>query len=567
MLPSAVRIPVVTGFVNSRIGSLSATLGSKFYGRCRDATIAAGSTPTEGWFCMSLDSEARPIQLKNVVNYVANQRSTALGFDVRLSDQDLRERMTKFKPIETHRAGARGSRWPRRASLCLRLALACAVAGELPMLPATAHAQSAGDKATARQLATAGIKFYQQSQYDEALDKLKRAQALYEAPVHLLYIARCQVKLGQLVEGAESYRKLVRTELDASAPDVFRSAVADGEKELAEVEPRIPSLTISVDPSSAAGLEIKLDGEPVSSAVLGVERPVNPGERTVTAEAPGFLTAEASTSLAEGEKKQLSLTLVVDPNAPKEAEPSAATPPGELRPEAASPDSWREREIDPGAVGFFLGLSVGGLFPSGNLEEDASTTDFMSTGGGGEVHGGVRFLKNFGVKLFFERYALLPGKQLDAAPAGLPENTQYEVTSTAHVTSFGLSAIAGTERGRIGGYGELGFALLHEYGWDRDLVDTDRTQAPDFDACTESTAYSGGAFRIGGAFVFPVHWNVQLTATAVATLGTFRNQTLSSNCKIDGAAAPGDVEEEVKKTGFHQQFYLGFGGDFLFGPG
>ncbi|HEU5073691.1 MAG TPA: hypothetical protein VFU02_05950, partial [Polyangiaceae bacterium] len=140
------------------------------------------------------------------------------------------------------------------------MALAIAALASTSLGPATALAQSAADKATARNLATAGIKLYQQQKFEEALDKLKRAQELYDAPVHLLYMARCYVKLGKLVEGAESYRRLVRTELDANSPDVFQTAVADGEKELAEVEPRVPTLTINVEPSTVPGLRIVLDG-------------------------------------------------------------------------------------------------------------------------------------------------------------------------------------------------------------------------------------------------------------------------------------------------------------------
>ena len=58
-----------------------------------------------------------------------------------------------------------------------------------------AFAQSAADKATARQLASEGIELYQKGSYAEALDKLERAEALFDAPVHLLYIARTQAKL------------------------------------------------------------------------------------------------------------------------------------------------------------------------------------------------------------------------------------------------------------------------------------------------------------------------------------------------------------------------------------
>jgi len=444
--------------------------------------------------------------------------------------------------------------------------LACTSLTSVPAL-----AQSAADKATARNLATAGIKLYQQQKFEEALDKLKRAQELYDAPVHLLYMARCYVKLNKLVEGAEAYRRLVRTELDASSPDVFQTAVADGEKELAEVEPRIPTLTINVTPSDAPGLRITLDGEAVSAAVVGVERPVNPGERTVVAEAPGYLSVETSATLQEGQSEQVSLTLEVDPNAPKEpppGEPSPQTHDGTTPPPAvAGEEEWRTKEIPMNAVGGFMGLRVGGLFPAGSLADGASTADYVGVGGGAELHAGVRFLRNFGFKLFYERYAVQPGPELDTAPAGL-ESRAFEVKSTPYVSSFGFSAMGGTQRGRLGGYGEIGLALMHQYAWDRDIADIDATKEPNFASCTETVSYTGPAFRLGGAFVLPVHENIQLTAVAVFTLGNFNKVKASSNCVIPPqTTSPGDTEMDIEEQGLHQQFFLGVGADFLFGPG
>jgi Flp pilus assembly protein TadD len=98
--------------------------------------------------------------------------------------------------------------WGRRfggASL-LRLALVVAAGAATVVSSVPAQAQSAADKATARQLATQGIKLYGEGKYAQALDLLQRAQTLYDAPVHLLYIARCQHRVGQLVESAETYR-------------------------------------------------------------------------------------------------------------------------------------------------------------------------------------------------------------------------------------------------------------------------------------------------------------------------------------------------------------------------
>lgn len=131
-------------------------------------------------------------------------------------------------------------------------------------------AQSDGDKAAARRLAQDAIVAYRAERYEEALDKAQRAQALYDAPVHLLYMARALVKLGRLVEAAETYRTLGRLQLPANAPAPFREAIETAPVELAAFEAKIPLLRIEVSPAGAPGLELWLDGQPVSSALLGL---------------------------------------------------------------------------------------------------------------------------------------------------------------------------------------------------------------------------------------------------------------------------------------------------------
>ena len=114
----------------------------------------------------------------------------------------------------------------------------------------------------------------------------------------------------------------------------------------------------------------------------------------------------------------------------------------------------------------------------------------------------------------------------------------------------------------------MGLAIAHEYGWDREIVDTATgpQDLPNFDTCTETQAFRGPAFRVGGAFVFPVHPNVQLTVSAMVTLGNFSKAKFSSDCEITGPA-PGESEANIDKKGLHQQIFLGVGGDFVFGPG
>src|SRR5688572_3828355 len=104
----------------------------------------------------------------------------------------------------------------------LRTASLLGVCATIGLAPAPAFAQSAADKATACTLATEGIKLFRANKFAEALDKLQRAQALYDAPVHLLYIARSQVKLDKLVDGSETYRRLIRFPLETNPPPAFK---------------------------------------------------------------------------------------------------------------------------------------------------------------------------------------------------------------------------------------------------------------------------------------------------------------------------------------------------------
>ena len=199
--------------------------------------------------------------------------------------------------------------------------------------PPDAFAQSAADKATARTLATEGIKLFRDGKFAESLDKMQRAQAMYDAPVHVLYIARCQVKLDKLVEGAESYRRLVRMPLDANAPPAFKEAIESGNKELEEVEPKVPALRVEVEPANADKLEIRIDGEAMPVAALGIDRPANPGWHTVQAWAPGYAASENKIELKAGEKKPLKIVLVPGggPPPPGFAVPPAGPPPGANR--------------------------------------------------------------------------------------------------------------------------------------------------------------------------------------------------------------------------------------------
>jgi hypothetical protein len=443
----------------------------------------------------------------------------------------------------------------------VRLLIGAAVVAPCALSAPRVLAQSAADKATARQLATEGIKLFSAGKYEEALDSLQRAQDLYDAPVHLLYIARTQVKLGKLVEAAESYRRLQRVQLEPGAPRAFRDAIVSAQQEFPTLEPRVPSLRLDVEPAKLAGLEIRIDAEPVPAAALRVNRPANPGERKIEMWAPGYQKAEQTVTLAEGETKSVKLTLVPGEGPPPGGVtaggstagvgPGGAGDQGAIAPE--------EPSAPPSNIGFMVGLRVGGAIPSGTAYtaadgSDVPMSDNFEPGGGGELHGGVRFLKYFTGILVFEAYSLKPGPVLDNI--GTPSGSQeIEVSNTTFATGFGLGVLAGTERGRFGGFGELVLLPVHTFTADRE-----RTSASG--SCKGSATFSGTALRVGGGVSIPLTPFLNLAPFINATFGRFSDVTIDQDCAAAENLFP---DTAIAEQATHQMFVLGVGGDFLFG--
>jgi hypothetical protein len=187
----------------------------------------------------------------------------------------------------------------------------------LLMLPAgVAHAQSDEDKAAARSLWSQASEALAAGKLEETVDLASRAEALVHAPTHVLLVARAQAKLGRLVAAKESYLKIVREDLAASAPGAFKKAQQEARDELAVIEPRIASLKVVIDGAAGRKVSVKIDEQPVADALVGVHRPIDPGKHMVVAYPPGLSPIQQSVSLADGEKKEIKLVVPAGPLPP-----------------------------------------------------------------------------------------------------------------------------------------------------------------------------------------------------------------------------------------------------------
>jgi tetratricopeptide (TPR) repeat protein len=402
----------------------------------------------------------------------------------------------------------------------------------------------AADKANARSLATEGIELYNEGRYADALDRLERAQSLFDAPMHLLYIARAQVKLGQLVEASETYRRLIRVELSQETPAAVREAVEAADAELDGVEARVSALRIEIVPPNEPGLVVTIDDKPVSPAAIGVDRPMNPGRHRIRASVSDGRRVETTIELADGAREALRLELAMTPPSSPAA---AVTQPGDAAP----------------SRGFvlFAGAGLGAGLPVGKLSTgpDAPMSDYAGFGASLELKLGVRFARYFGAKLFGEGALHAPGSppvNLSRLAGGASSGDRAK-PAVVNRQAFGLSFLAGSPHGKLGGYGELGVA------YERLAVDLDISLREG--ECGTSTSQSlvatGPSLRVGGGAFVPISRSFQLVPFAHGTIGRYRHATTSSCEWIPPPAyLAGDIDGDRVAT--HAWIVAGLSGEF-----
>ena len=206
------------------------------------------------------------------------------------------------------------------------------------LLPSgSAFAQTDEEKASARALATQGADALKNGKFADALDLVSRAQAIVHAPTHLLMIARAQTGLGKLVAAQETYLKLMREELAANAPQAFKNAQAAAKDELAAIEPKIGQLRLTVDGAVQKKATIKIDDQPMPTALLGVFRPIDPGSHAVVVYPPGQNPVSGKVDIKDGEKKELKLVI---PDGPITGVPNNPAD----NPDAAKPDTGTQKD-------------------------------------------------------------------------------------------------------------------------------------------------------------------------------------------------------------------------------
>lgn len=254
-----------------------------------------------------------------------------------------------------------------------RFALAALLGTMLVTTPAFAQPSEA-DLRAARELFTDAEHDEDAGRWADAYDKMTRVGAVKMTAGVRYHLALCQEKLGKLATALDGFHEAQKqAQADgAGANDVLRLVG----KQLEELEPRVPRLTVHVVPPMDDAV-VQLDGAPLAKALIGVSIPLDPGAHTVEASAPNRAPAKATITMGERDVTSIDLQLG-EPHPPAAAPapapvPAAATAPGAEPAAAPAPESAGERShsiagpllATVGAVAL-VGLGVGAYVVAGN---------------------------------------------------------------------------------------------------------------------------------------------------------------------------------------------------------
>jgi hypothetical protein len=242
-----------------------------------------------------------------------------------------------------------------------------------------AHAEpTAGDKETARRLMAEGRTHRRAGDAKGALQSFLAADAIMQVPTTGLEVAKAELELGQLVEARDKLLTVTRLPVEGREPRAFSEARATAKTLGAEVEPRIPSLTVKLQNLPAGSSpKVTVDGVAIPAGALTAPRAVDPGHHVVAASAGGD-PHETAVDVREGETKDVVVDLGAGGAPVATDEPASGPAPTNASKDQAN--TWR--------LVSYAGFGVGGAgLIMGSVTGLLAISDFSSAKKQGCVSG------------------------------------------------------------------------------------------------------------------------------------------------------------------------------------
>jgi serine/threonine-protein kinase len=221
----------------------------------------------------------------------------------------------------------------------------------------------AGDSAAAEAMFGQGKQLMAAGRYAEACPKLEESQRLDPGMGTLFNLAECDERIGKSASAWAAYLEVAAQARAARQPD--REKVA--RERAAALEPRLARVTVVTTAAErTAGLQVKRNDVAVGKGQWGAPVPVDPGEYTIVATAPGKLAWERKISVPASGRVSVDVPALRDapvaaaaPGAPVETTQAMVRGPGADT--SSSFGAQRVGAVVVGVVGL-AGLGVGTYF-------------------------------------------------------------------------------------------------------------------------------------------------------------------------------------------------------------
>jgi hypothetical protein len=196
----------------------------------------------------------------------------------------------------------------------------CATALCVAALFLVAPAARADNPAAAKALFDHGLDELKKNNLPAACTAFAESYKLNPLPGALFTVAECEAKRGRIATAVKRYEEYLTVfaalPRDKKAKQHGRDVLS--KEQITKLTPDLPKVTLLVPPDAPAGVVITLDGITVDRAALSAPLPVDPGDHTVFAHAPGAKDVEKRFTMDKGEQKTIPVEIKLPPPPPVE---------------------------------------------------------------------------------------------------------------------------------------------------------------------------------------------------------------------------------------------------------
>lgn len=222
---------------------------------------------------------------------------------------------------------------------------------------------------SADELFRLGRQAFEAGQYTSACKYFRESLEKDDKAGTLNALARCEEQLGRIATADALYSKYVQRFLAMSPADQARhkERYEHAKSSRAKLEAEIPRITLVAVKDLPPGSRLQLDSIELSVSSLNTERPIDPGDHTLTLSTPNQAVARKSFTIARRENIRMEVPILEQPAPPSnttraQPPPSGSTTSQGLPPlSSAAPSTMSlTKDIPSGKVGRFIGLGVSG---------------------------------------------------------------------------------------------------------------------------------------------------------------------------------------------------------------